>query len=148
MLRGGALCALLILVTDGAAGASVRRARDWPPANMIFSDPGKAPPWMQAAAGADPAVPRNPPAPVPEGALIPTDPYVVNSGYFDELSRVMTPSVPNAAGTGDPSSAWPPSQPQGLPVAMAGIPGMRPLTMLDAKGGEYATAAAEDGKTK
>jgi len=135
MLRVLIAC-LALTLGNGRLVAKREKAAvaDWPPAAEIYDKADAPPSWMQAPADALPAVPRNPPAPVPAGALIPTDPYVINSAYFDEMSR-QAPSVASGA---DTDKAWPPSPPQGLPAAVPGVPGMRPWTLLDAKGGEYA----------
>lgn len=134
----------------------------WPPPNMVYEDPAKPPAWMQTPVGF-PAVPGTPPAPVAAGALLPTDPFVINGNYFDQLSQqiAVAAQAPSAGGAGGSAPAaggaaappakepaWPPSPPRGMPVPVPGVPGMRPLTLMDVKGGEYSRDDPDIAKPK
>lgn len=151
-----------------AASESQQGSKAWPPPNMVYEDPAKPPAWMQTPVGY-PAVPGTPPAPVAAGALLPTDPFVINGNYFDQLSQqiAVAAQAPSAGGAGGSAPAgqdgkaaggtaaapaqepaWPPSPPRGMPMAVPGVPGMRPLTLMDVKGGEYARDDPEIGKGK
>jgi hypothetical protein len=145
-----AVCLLLLalaVVSVDAKSLRGHRENAWPPPNQIYNDPSKPPLWMQPPSldKVALAVPRTPPAPVAPSALLPADPYIINAAYFDEMSRQYS----TAGGTGKTSTnskntpVWPPSPPTGPPGAFMGPmgawqPPFRPLTLLDAKGGEYA----------
>ena len=123
------------------ASGVLRGSRDWPPASQVYSNPQAPPPWMLAPGGWAPALSLTPPAPLAPGAMVPADPFVVNAAYHEELqaglAHQMYGSVPTTSGGG--SGAWPPSPPDAPPAALSGVLGMRPLTLFDAKGAEYAT---------
>ncbi len=87
-------------------------------------------------------VPINPPAAVPPGAILPADPNALGAQYFDINPPLMYGKLSKSESN---DQAWPPSPPKGPPLAM-NMPGMRPLTLLDAKGGEYAQANEGQGQ--
>lgn len=129
---------------SSAARSSGRASRAWPPPGLIYSDQNKPPIWLQARDGQEPVVPLHEPAPVPAGALVPNDPYILNSAYYDEIAPQLPPPQP-----GQSLNAWPPMEPYGLgyPVGVPEQLPMRPLTLLDAKGGEYKMAEKKTSST-
>lgn len=166
--RVAARRAALARSAESASSEAQQRNKAWPPPDQVYEDPAKPPAWMQTPMGY-PAVPGTPPAPVAAGALLPTDPFVINGNYFDQLSQqiAVAAQAPGAGGAGGSAPAgkdgkaaggaaappaqepaWPPSPPRGMPMAVPGVPGMRPLTLMDVKGGEYARDDPEIGKGK
>ena len=102
--------------------------------------------------GTWPALPATPPAPIAQGALVPADPWVINAAYHEAAVAPLTAAQLHAvsavraggAESGGVSSFWAGR----LRPPWAAPPGMRPLTMADAKGGEYATDNPEVGLAK
>jgi hypothetical protein len=117
----------------GLLHASIRgtgRAR-WAE-GLVYSDPTAPPGWLHNSAFLGPAVPNAAPAPIPAAAMPPIDTSLTGAHYFEGVA----PAPFKSDSSLDTQPVWPPSPPTAAPVALP----MRPLTLLDAKGAEYASA--------
>lgn len=109
-----------------SSGAALRLRGGWAE-QQAYNDPAKPPAWVAAPQVLAPGVPGNMPPPVFPADYVPPDPYVLQSGPIF-INSAPPPQKAPAGGV------WPPAQPDG-PIEYS--PYMRPLTLLDAKGGEY-----------
>ena len=150
--RGPALLLLLLLcVPPCAARLGAARARAlsqrggaWPPANLISRNPASPPAWALAPeAGWGPALAATEPAPVAPGSVLPGDAWVANAAYHEGAVPLTAAQLQawHAAHGGKAADDWwaPPANAVGTAASLLrGLQGYRPLTMVDAKGGEYA----------
>jgi len=127
------------------AQALAQRGGTWPPANQIYSNPASPPAWALAPeAGWGPALAATEPAPVAPGSVLPGDAWVANAAYHEgaaPLTAAQLQAWHAARGGKAAADDWwaPPANAVGTAAALLrGLQGYRPLTMVDAKGGEYA----------
>lgn len=114
-----------------------------------YTNQDSPPPWVVGPAGALPAVPISQPAPIAPAGIIPADPFT-SAHYFDSAPPQVISMPQELAGLpASGSGVWPPSKPL-FPgsLSWAGTAPMRPLTLLDAKGGEYAKDEGKGDKKK
>jgi len=120
MARRRILALALAVALAATAVAAIARWGE----EQAYLDPAKPPAWLTAAGLQPPAVPLNPPPPLPPSAVVPAEPDLVAAGPALFVAQDAPPFTNDA------------------PAAGVAVPGMRPLTLLDAKGGEYRSAAA------
>lgn len=116
------LCCRATLVAAICVGAAVAASR-WGE-QQAYLDPGNPPAWVTSPLQA-PAVPLNPPPPLPPSMVAPAEPDLVAAGPALFVAQEPPPFHVDAG--------------------EAPLPDMRPLTLLDAKGGEYRGLAPVGG---
>lgn len=109
-----------------------------------------SPPWLVAPVGLANAAPRLQPAPLPPPEVYPMDPYILAPSFSSAAPASIAaasaaardaaakPAGASAAAPAKSEEDWYPLNPS-LPFSNQPI---RPLTLFDAKGAEYAEAAA------
>ena len=139
MLRYLLVFAAVIAVIASLRGSSRRRGR-WGE-NWAMKDPLHPPNWMVAPSGRGPAVSKLMPAPGPAYDAIPENPYFMGP-YFDAAPPLTPTPSPGAKPASNAADDWWPHAQYPAAYSWAANAPMRPLTLFDAYGAEYAKAAA------